>query len=58
MVIRVEIKNNILGNSVFWEGDSMKVCEIRNIVARQLALNVRMDGKTHKSGMWIASVSK
>jgi len=58
MKIKVEIKNKILGNSVFWEGDSGDVGEITNKLARILAMNVRLNGKTVKSGMWIASEVK
>ena len=56
MKIRVEIKNDILGNSVFWEGDYEDVGAIRNIPARMTALNVRRDGKTRQFGMWLVSV--
>ena len=56
MKIKVEVKNNILGDHVFWEGDSKDIADIRNIPARQLAEKVREDGKTRKTGMWIVSV--
>lgn len=55
MKLRVEVKNDILGDSVFWEGDSSRVDEIRNIPARQLAKRVMLDGKTRKDGMWVVS---
>jgi len=52
MQIRVEIKNEILGDSVFWEGDIKGICQIRNIVAKNLAEKVAQDGRARKSGMW------
>jgi len=58
MIIRVEVKNEILGDSVFWEGDSRDVLEIRNIVARTLAELVAMDGMPRNEGMWFVSEVK
>jgi len=55
MKIRVEVKNDILGNSVFWEGDSSDIKQIRNTPARMLAEKVAADGKTRKDGMWVVS---
>ena len=54
-MIRVEIENEILGDSVFWEGPSKRIGEITNIVARRLASLVVKDNIRRKSGMWIAS---
>jgi hypothetical protein len=56
MEIKIEYNSDVVGKGVFWSGDSMKVGEISNIFARMLALNVRLDGKTRKSGMWTVSV--
>jgi hypothetical protein len=53
--IKVEVKNNILGDSTFWEGDSSKISEIRNIPAKMTAEQVVKDGKTRTCGMWIVS---
>jgi len=53
--IRVEVKNEILGDHIFWEGDSSKISEIRNIPARVLAECVVKDGKERCSGMWVVS---
>jgi len=58
MRIRVEVKNNILGDSVFWEGDEKDCLEIGNYPARRLARLVAVDGKTHTLGMWVASKVK
>ena len=58
MKIRVEIKNDIMGDSVFWEGDSKHIMSIRNIPARNLAQDVITDGKTRKQGMWVVSEIK
>ena len=55
MKIKVEVKNEILGDSVLWEGDSSRISEIRNIPARMMAEQVVKDGQTRKSGMWIVS---
>jgi len=55
MNIKVEVKNEILGNSIFWEGDSENINQIRNIPAKMLAKQVIKDGKTRKLGMWIVS---
>ena len=57
MIIRVEVINELLGNSVFWEGDSSKISEIRNIPAKMLAEKVVKDGKKRTSGMWHVSAS-
>jgi hypothetical protein len=40
------------GGFEFWRGDETKIAEIRNIVARKLADQVRKDGKTRTDGMW------
>jgi hypothetical protein len=57
MKIKVEVKNEILGDSVFWEGDISDISKIRNIPARMLAERVAADGKTRKDGMWVVSVA-
>ncbi len=60
MRIRVEVKNEILGNSIFWEGDENDINNIRNLVARQLAKNIIKPGVffgvTQKHGMWHVSM--
>lgn len=33
MIIKIEVKNDILGDSTHWIGDSSKISEIRNIPA-------------------------
>ncbi len=53
MKLCVEVKNDILGNSVFWEGDSSNISNIMNIVARKLAEYVVKDGITRSNGMWL-----
>lgn len=52
-MIRVEIKNEILGNKVIWEGSEKDIEEIKNIPARLIARQVVKDGKERKSGMWL-----
>ena len=58
MRIRVEVKNEILGDSLFWEGDESKIEEIRNLPAKMTALKVAKDGKTRILGMWVVSEVK
>lgn len=55
MEILVEVKNEILGDSVFWRGPAEKVSEIRNIPARQTAEAVAKDGQKRVCGMWHVS---
>ena len=57
MRIRVEVKNEILGDSLF-EGDESKIEEIRNLPAKMTARKVVKDGKTRISGMWVVSEAK
>jgi hypothetical protein len=56
--IRVEVKNDILGDSVLWEGDSKNISQIRNIPARELAEQVARDGVSRKIGIWIVTASE
>lgn len=58
MKIKVEIKNTILGDSIFWEGDSKDIDQIKNIPARNLASDVASDGETRYFGMWVVSEVK
>jgi hypothetical protein len=58
MKIRVEVKNELLGDSVFWEGDSDDINLIKNYPARDLARRVAVDGKTRKYKMWHISQVK
>ncbi len=55
MKVRVEVKNDILGNSVFWEGSPEKADEVRNIVAKNLVKQIAKDGKPRREGMWFVS---
>ncbi|KKM74171.1 hypothetical protein LCGC14_1403060 [marine sediment metagenome] len=57
-MIKVQVENEILGNSVFWEGPENEIDKIWNIPARMLAERVVKDGKTRKSGMWKVSQIK
>lgn len=58
MKIRVEVENDLVGNSIFWEGDSKDINNIRNIPARSLAQDVIIDGEKRKQGMWVVSEIK
>lgn len=55
MRIRVEVKNEIFGNSIFWEGDSADIEQIKNKPARAAAARVAVDGETRVCGMWFIS---
>lgn len=50
--IIVEFHSEVLGNGEFWRGPANKVAEIRNVVARELAQYVSLDGKARTVGMW------
>ena len=60
MKIKVKYESDILGNDIFWEGDSSQINEIRNIPARQTAKLVILDGvgTTRKCGMWLVSAEE
>ncbi len=60
MKIKVEYESEILGKSVFWEGDSSRINEIRNIPARKTAEIVVLDGigSARKCGMWTVSAEE
>lgn len=55
MHIKVEFKNEILGDGVFWHGPVDQIDRIRNIPARETAKLVAKDGKKRVSGMWHVS---
>ena len=55
MRIKVEVKNEILGDSVFWEGGGEDINQIRNIPARMLAEMVIKDGEPRNCGMWFVT---
>jgi hypothetical protein len=52
VLIRVEVKNLLLQDRIFWEDDSSNVSTIMNIVARLLAERVAIDGIPRSNGMW------
>ncbi len=58
MKIKVEVKNELFGNSIFWEGDAKDSRKIHNLVARSLAKQVKEDGNSRNSGMWHVSRMK
>ncbi len=39
MKIKVEVISDVVGNSVFWEGEAADISEIRSIPAKILAEN-------------------
>lgn len=51
-IIVVEVRNEFLGDGVFWKGPASKYKEIKNLVARNLAKWVAQDGKSRSDGMW------
>jgi len=58
MKIRVSIKSEVLGNSIFWEGPPEKAIEIRNLAALAAAWEAYHKGKAGKYGMWRAEIIK
>lgn len=56
MKIKVEVKNDILGDSVFWEGNHDEIAQIRNKPARQAAERVASGlCEMETVGMWVVS---
>lgn len=55
MQIKVEVKSDILGDSVFWEGPADRAQDICNIPARETAKLVAQDGVNRVCGMWHVS---
>jgi len=55
MEIIVEVKSDILGDSIFWRGRPEHIKEIRNGPARETAKLVVKDGKKRVCGMWHVS---
>ena len=58
MKLMVEVKNEILGDSIFWKGDvkDLRQLELKNKPAHMLARAVAKDGVARYSGMWYVSV--
>ena len=56
MIIRVEVKNAILGDHIFWQGPATDIAAIRNVPARITAELVAKDGVSRTTGMWVVSV--
>jgi len=52
MRCRLEVINEILGDSVFWEGTKDETPGIRNIPGRMVAEAVFRTGKEQNMGMW------
>ena len=53
--IKVEVINDIFGNSIFWEGPAENIDEIKNIPAKRIAEKVAEFGGVRQSGMWLVS---
>jgi len=58
MKIQIEVKNEVLGDSIFWAGDSKDIEDIPNLPARIAAKSLLRTGQTYKFGMWVASEIK
>jgi hypothetical protein len=56
MTIRVEVRSQVLGDCIFWEGHANQIDDIRSIPARSLAHRVCADGRTRSDGIWRVSV--
>lgn len=52
MRVKIEVKNEFLGDSVFWEGAKHEINNIKNIHARQVAEHVFNTGEKKIVGMW------
>lgn len=49
---RLEVRNALLGDSVFWEGSAEEVHAIRSLPGRSVADAVFRTGKPQSLGMW------
>ncbi len=58
MKLRIEVKNEILGDSIFWEGavEDLEQFRLKNVPAYLLAKAVAKDGIARYGGMWYVSV--
>jgi hypothetical protein len=52
MRCRLEVRSDVLGNSVFWEGTRDETNEIRSIAGRCVADAVFRTGEQQTWGMW------
>ena len=52
MRCRLEVRNEILGDSVFWVGVASDLGKIRSLPGRDVAAAVFRTGKPQKWGMW------
>jgi len=52
VTIVVDVKSEVLGDSMFWRGPPQHIDQIRNIPARQTAQLVVKDGRPRTCGMW------
>ena len=51
----VEIRSEVLGDQVFWQGAVEDIGLIRNVPARLIAYQVAKDGIARRYGMWRVS---
>lgn len=58
MKIKVEMRDNILSNRIFWDGDETEIEQIKNSVAKKLAKKVIQDGKSRQFGIWFVYEAK
>lgn len=49
---RLEVKSEILGNSIFWEGSIDETAGIRTLPGRRVAEAVFRSGRPQSWGMW------
>ena len=52
MRCRLEVRNEILGDSIFWEGREQETGSIGSIPGRMVAEAVFRTGKPQNLGMW------
>lgn len=58
MTIKIEIRNKLIGDSVYWQGTPEDIAGIEDIVAKTLVKQTIMDCKSRNFGMWFVSVVK
>lgn len=49
---RLEVRSEVLGDSIFWEGTLLESYDIRSITGRIVVQEVFRTGKPQSIGMW------
>ena len=53
--LMAEVRSEVLGDHVFWQGAVEDISQIRNLPARLIAYQVAKDGVARRWGMWRVS---